>query len=168
MDVVDELVHGLGRDAERERDFLGLGRPAETVGQLFLGGLQAAGTRSHRSTGPVAPAQLVEQGTADAGGGEPVERDAALGIEAPGRLRETEHSGRHEVAAAHVVGDAMCDLRHHVLHERQVLPDQLVLVLCLLGIDLVRALHSVPPAPAGRYVCCECCEKGFDPGGVGA
>ena len=149
MDVVDELVHGLGRDAERARDFLGLGRPAETVGQLFLRGLQAAGARAHRAARPVAAAQLVEQRAADASGGEPVERDAALGIEAPRRLREAEHAGRHEVAAAHVVGDAMRDLRHHVLHERQVLPDQLVLFRCLLGVDLRRAFHSVPPAPAG-------------------
>src|SRR5205085_5987665 len=95
--VVNQLVNGLRRDTERARDFFGLGRPTETVGQLLLCGVQAASLRSHGAAGPVTAAQLVEQCTADAGGRESVERDAALGIEAPRRLGEAEHARRHEV-----------------------------------------------------------------------
>ena len=135
MDVVDELVHGLRRDAERLRDFFGLRGAPETIGQLFLRGLQAASTRTHRTAGPVTAAQLVEQRTADASGGEAIERDAALRIEAARGLREAEHAGRHEVVAAHVVGHPVRNLGHDVLHERQVLAHELLFLLGLLDVD---------------------------------
>ena len=92
VDVVDELVHRLGRDVEHRRDLFGRRRAAELVRQLFVRGLQAAGPGPDRAARPVAAAQLVEQRAADAGRGEAVERDAALGVEAPGGLREAEHA----------------------------------------------------------------------------
>ena len=118
------------------RDLFRRRRPAEPVRQLFVRGLQPPGPGPDRAARPVAAAQLVEQRAADAGRGETVERDAPLGVEAPGRLGEAEHAGRHEVVAADVARDPMCDLRNHVLHERQVLPDQSVLVCSPLDVDL--------------------------------
>ena len=88
-------------------------------------GLEATGPGPDRAAGPVPAAELVEQRAADAGGGEPVEGDAPLRIEAPGRLGEAEHAGRHEVVAADVARDPMRDLGDDILHEWQVLPDQL-------------------------------------------
>ena len=136
MDVVHELVHGLGFDAELARDLVRRRRPAEPVRQLVVRGLQPARLGAHRAAGPVPAAQLVEQRAADAGRREAVEGDAALGVERPCGLREAEHAGRHEVVAAHVVRNSVHDLRDHVLHERQVLPHQLVLVRRPFNIDL--------------------------------
>ena len=131
------------------RDLFGRRRAAEPVGQLLVRGLQAPGPGPHRAAGPVAAAQLVEQRAADAGGGEAVERDAALGVEAPGGLGEAEHAGRHEVAAAHVARHPVGDLRDHVLHEREVLAHQLVLVLRPLDVDVAfcAGFTGLPPLP---------------------
>ena len=160
MHVVDELVHGLGRDVEHRRDLFGRRRAAELVHELLVRGLQATGPGPHRAARPVAAAQLVEQRAADAGGGEAVERDAALGVEAPGGLGEAEHAGRHEVAAAHVARDPVGDLRDHVLDEREVLAHEVVLVRRPLDVDvgLLCWLHvRCPPVPfAGVHSCCGC------------
>ncbi len=156
MDVVDELVHGLGRDVEHLRDLVGGRRAPELVHELLVRGLQATGPGPDRTAGPVAAAQLVEQGAADAGGGEAVEGDAALGVVAPGGLGQTEHAGRHEVAAADVAGHPVGDLGDHVLHEREVLANEVVLVGCPLDVDvgLLRWLHFVcPPFCAGPCSC---------------
>ena len=76
------------------------------------------------------------------------------------RLREAEHAGRDEVAAAHVVGHAVCDLRDDVLHERKVLPHQLLFALRLLGVDLLcthllrRAHFELPDLVVLRRMWC--------------
>ena len=44
--------------------------------------------------------------------------------------------GRHEVAAAHVARHPVGDLGDHVLHEREVLAHEVVLVLGLLDADV--------------------------------
>ena len=136
VDVVEQLVHGVGLDAELACGLVGRRRPAEPVRQLVVRGLQPPGPRPDRAARPVAAAQLVEQRTADAGRGEAVECDAPLRVEGPGRLGEAQHAGRDQVVAADVVRDPMHDLRNHVLHECQVLPDQSVLVCSTLDVDL--------------------------------
>ena len=138
VDVVDELVHDFERNVELARHLFGRRGAAELARELLVRGLEATGTGPDRAAGPVPPAELVEQRAADAGGREPVEGDAPLRIEAPGRLGQAEHAGRHEVAAAHVTRNPMCDLRCDILDERQVLPDQLVLVCRPLDVDVLR------------------------------
>ena len=147
VDVVDELVHRLGRHVEHRRDLVGRRRAPELVHQLLVRGLQAAGPGPDRAARPVAAAQLVEERAPDAGRGEAVERDAALGVVAAGGLGEAQHPGRHEVAAAHVARHPVGDLRDHVLDEREVLADEVVLVGRPLDVDvgLLCWLHFVCP-----------------------
>jgi len=109
------------------------GRPAQ-LGRQVVGGVgHLAGLGPHRAAGPVAVTQLVEQGAPDAGGGVPVEADPTLGIEAPGRLRQASHAGRHQVVPGNVTGHLGRHLGHRVVDEGQVLTHQLLLDLALLN-----------------------------------
>ena len=149
VNVVHELVHGLGRDAERRATSSGSGRGPDGWSAL-LGWPAGRGpaiapsgwpSRVPRSSSSSAPRIRVEANRSNAmprSGSKLRAACARPSIPADTRsLRLT------------WLGHAVRDLRHHVLHERQVLADQLVLFRCLLGVDLRRAFHSVPPAPAG-------------------
>src|SRR6266511_6481691 len=66
VDVLFQLAHDRGLDAELGGDLGLAGGAAETDGELVGGLLQLAAAGAHRAAGPVGPAQLVEHGATDA------------------------------------------------------------------------------------------------------
>ncbi|OLE30815.1 MAG: hypothetical protein AUG44_00335 [Actinobacteria bacterium 13_1_20CM_3_71_11] len=134
-----QLVH---RDAERLGQLqLGRGTP-EGGGQLLLGGVDPAGPAAYRAAGPVQPAQLVEQGTPDAGGGEGAERGTPAGVEALGGTGQRGHPGRDQVVPADVGRYPAEQLTDEVADQRQVSPDQ---VFQRPRLGLRASGHRFPP-----------------------
>jgi hypothetical protein len=126
VDVVDQLVHGLGVGAQLGGQ-LGLGRgPAEPPGQLLARLLEPPGPRADRAAGPVRVAQLVEQGAADPGGGVALEARPPVGVPAPGRLGQAEHGRRREVVAVDVGRQPAGQLAHRLAGQVEMVTDQLV------------------------------------------
>ena len=100
------------------------GLAAVAVGQLVLDGVELAAEGPDRAGGPVDGPDGVEDGAADAAGGEAVERHAAIGLEALGRLDEPEGAGPGQLLAIDVAGEVPGDLQHDVADQREVGLDQ--------------------------------------------
>src|SRR5262249_39711808 len=116
------------RGAERLRELVGGGRAAQRGGQLLAGGGGGPGLGPHRGGGPGQRGRLVEDGAADPGAGEPVERDAPVRVPATGRGDQRVQAGAGEVVAVDVVGDPGEHVAHQVADERHVGADQLLLL----------------------------------------
>ena len=100
------------------------GAAAAGAGEVLLDGLERPAERPHRAGGPVDGADGVEDGAADAAGGEAIEGHAAGVVVALGRLDEAEGAGPGQLLAVDVAGEVPRDLQHHVAHEREVGLDQ--------------------------------------------
>ena len=104
LDVVVDGVELVDGDAEGFGEFGLGGGAAEGGGELLVGGFDAAGAGAYGAAGPVEAAELVEEGAADAGGGEGSEGGAAGGVVVFGGHGEGGHAGGDEVFAGDVGG----------------------------------------------------------------
>ena len=113
-------------ETEHPGDFLAHRLATELVAQRFTSGRQRARAAAHRRRHVVDPAKLVQDRAANPRNRKGAEGETAGRLEALQRLDQPHRAGAHELVQLDVRRDAAMDLPGHVVHQADVLGQQLL------------------------------------------